>query len=173
MKFTNRLRAFQEGTSFQVFLLSVLITSLSYGLYKGMLDNYLAEVVKMGEITALKDVSSAVIRICRERKGIAEDVIAKLLDERRFPGTLILSPPGVGKTTFLRSAAYLLSTGKGINPTRVGLADERCELSAGICKDAGCQSIAVQIVILGKIVIMTLGASIIFSLIELINMYLV
>ncbi len=48
-----------------------------------------------------------------------------------------------------------------------------CELSAGICKDAGCQSIAVQIVILGKIVIMTLGASIIFSLIELINMYLV
>ncbi len=48
-----------------------------------------------------------------------------------------------------------------------------CELSAGICKDAGYQSIAVQIVILGKIVIMTLGASIIFSLIELINIYLV
>lgn len=48
-----------------------------------------------------------------------------------------------------------------------------CELSSGICKDAGYQSIAVQIVILGKIVIMTLGASILFSLIELINVYLV
>lgn len=48
-----------------------------------------------------------------------------------------------------------------------------CELSSGICKDAGYNSIAIQIVILGKIVIMTLGVSILFSLIELINIYLV
>ena len=82
-------------------------------------------VVKMGELTALKDVSSAVIRICRERKGIAEDVIAKLLDERRFPGTLILSPPGVGKTTFLRDAVRYLG-----NRVRVSLVDERGEIAA-------------------------------------------
>ena len=31
-------------------LLSILITGLSYGLYKGMLDNFLAEVVGMGEM---------------------------------------------------------------------------------------------------------------------------
>jgi len=40
---------FREGTSFKFFLLSVLITGISYGLYKGILDNFLAEVVKIGE----------------------------------------------------------------------------------------------------------------------------
>ena len=34
-----------EGSGFRYLLLCVLITGLSYGLYKGMLDNYLAEVV--------------------------------------------------------------------------------------------------------------------------------
>lgn len=41
---------FKEDSKFKVFLLSVLITSLGYGLYKGMLDNYLAEIVMMGEM---------------------------------------------------------------------------------------------------------------------------
>ena len=43
-------RIFVEGSKFKVFLLSVLITGLSYGLYKGMLDNFLAEIVGMGEM---------------------------------------------------------------------------------------------------------------------------
>ena len=42
--------AFDENSRFKAFLLSVLITGLSYGLYKGMLDNFLAEVVGMGEM---------------------------------------------------------------------------------------------------------------------------
>ena len=41
---------FREDSRFRVFLLSILITGLSYGLYKGMLDNFLAEVVGMGEM---------------------------------------------------------------------------------------------------------------------------
>ncbi len=41
---------FAENSKFKLFLLSVLITGLSYGLYKGMLDNFLAEVVGMGEM---------------------------------------------------------------------------------------------------------------------------
>ncbi|MGM9654517.1 MAG: MFS transporter [Butyricicoccaceae bacterium] len=41
---------FREDSRFKVFLLSILITGLSYGLYKGMLDNFLAEVVGMGEM---------------------------------------------------------------------------------------------------------------------------
>ncbi len=41
---------FRDGTKFKVFLLSILITGLSYGLYKGMLDNFLVEVVQMGEL---------------------------------------------------------------------------------------------------------------------------
>ncbi|MCM1468643.1 MAG: stage III sporulation protein AD [Alistipes sp.] len=47
-----------------------------------------------------------------------------------------------------------------------------CELSAGVCKDAGYNAIASQIVIFGKITIMTLGSSILFSLIKTIHIYL-
>ena len=47
----NRIKsAFQEGTKYVPLLLSILITGLAYGLYKGVLDNYLAEVVHMGEM---------------------------------------------------------------------------------------------------------------------------
>lgn len=42
--------AFTEGSGYKLFLLSILITGLSYGLYKGMLDNYMAEIVGMGEM---------------------------------------------------------------------------------------------------------------------------
>ena len=41
---------FRTDSKFKLFLLSILITGLSYGLYKGMLDNFLAEVVHMGEM---------------------------------------------------------------------------------------------------------------------------
>jgi len=56
---------FREGSGFQVFLLSVLITGLSYGLYKGMLDNFLAEIVGMGEM------DRGVAEFFRELPGIA------------------------------------------------------------------------------------------------------
>lgn len=56
---------FREGTGFKYFLMSVLITGLSYGLYKGMLDNYLAEVVKMGES------GRGVTEFFRELPGVA------------------------------------------------------------------------------------------------------
>ena len=40
---------FKENSPFKMFLLSVLAIGLSYGIYKGIIDNYLAEVVKMNE----------------------------------------------------------------------------------------------------------------------------
>ena len=42
--------AFLKEKGVKLFLLSVLITGLSCGLYKGVLDNFLAEVVGMGEM---------------------------------------------------------------------------------------------------------------------------
>jgi len=66
MKQKNSLQeTYQEGTAFRYFLLCLLITGLSYGLYKGMLDNYLAEVVKMGEM------DRGVTEFFRELPGIA------------------------------------------------------------------------------------------------------
>ena len=50
---TNPLRfrdAFEEQSSYRSFFLSLLIMGLAYGLYKGMLDNFLAEVVGMSEM---------------------------------------------------------------------------------------------------------------------------
>lgn len=55
---------FIEGSKFKIFLLSVLITGLSYGLYKGMLDNFLAEVVGMGEM------DRGVMEFFRELPGV-------------------------------------------------------------------------------------------------------
>ena len=56
---------YKEGTAFRYFLLCLIITGLSYGLYKGMLDNYLAEVVKMGEM------DRGITEFFRELPGIA------------------------------------------------------------------------------------------------------
>ena len=42
--------AFQPQTSYRAFFLSVLTMGLAYGIYKGILDNYLAEIVGMGEM---------------------------------------------------------------------------------------------------------------------------
>ena len=47
---TDLNNVFKENCKFKIFLLSILITGLSYGLYKGMLDNFLAEIVGMGEL---------------------------------------------------------------------------------------------------------------------------
>ena len=56
---------FQKGTGYKFLLLSVLITGLSYGLYKGMLDNFLAEVVVMNEM------DRGITEFFRELPGIA------------------------------------------------------------------------------------------------------
>ena len=47
----NKIKTiFQNNPIVKMFLLSILVTGLSFGLYKGMLDNFLAEVVQMGEM---------------------------------------------------------------------------------------------------------------------------
>ena len=40
---------FRDGTNYKVFLMSVFIIGLGYGIHKGLLDNYLAEIVGIGE----------------------------------------------------------------------------------------------------------------------------
>lgn len=46
----NKLKEiYKEDSFFKVFLLSLLVTGLGYGIYKGIIDNYMAEIVGMGE----------------------------------------------------------------------------------------------------------------------------
>lgn len=66
MKWMTTIRnSFKENTTYKAFLLSVLISGLSYGLYKGMMDNFLVEVVGMGEM------DRGITEFFRELPGIA------------------------------------------------------------------------------------------------------
>ena len=40
---------FQDGTRYQTLLMSVFTIGLGYGIYKGLLDNYLAQIVGIGK----------------------------------------------------------------------------------------------------------------------------
>ena len=87
-------------------------------------------VMKEGVSTNLKNLSSAAIRIGREKKGIGEDLAPRLFHEGVFQNTLILSPPGGGKTTLLRDLVRILSEGReGLPPRRIALLDERGEVA--------------------------------------------
>ena len=79
----------------------------------------------------LRDISSLTIRIPRVCEGAALPVFPELLENSRPVSTLILSPPGGGKTTLLRDLVRLLSQGSDLcPPQRVALVDERGELAA-------------------------------------------
>lgn len=80
------------------------------------------------------EISSINLRLHRFLPDIARGLVGRLSVDG-LCGVIVCSPPAMGKTTFLRSAAYLLGSGKGISAKRVGVADERCEISVGIEKD--------------------------------------
>lgn len=82
-------------------------------------------VMKDGINTNLKNFSSAVVRIARERLGLADELVPRLFRDGRFASTLILSPPGGGKTTLLRDLVRRLS----VDGQRVALIDERGEVA--------------------------------------------
>lgn len=46
----NKLKAvYKKDSCYKVFLTSLIVTGLGYGIYKGIIDNYMAEIVGMGE----------------------------------------------------------------------------------------------------------------------------
>lgn len=86
-------------------------------------------VMKEGSNTNLKDLSSAAIRIGREQKGVGQEVALALFREGQYQNTLLLSPPGGGKTTLLRDLVRILSDGLGVPRQRLALIDERGEVA--------------------------------------------
>lgn len=75
--------------------------------------------------TGMVNAGSACIRIAREIKGCAAALLP-LLQNEECGGILILSRPGMGKTTILRDLARLVSD-SGMN---AAIADERREIAA-------------------------------------------
>lgn len=87
-------------------------------------------IMQSGEITGIRELSSVAIRISREIRGVSNDIIHKITENKEFVSTLVISPPGCGKTTLLRDIVRRISDGDGIRPMRVSLADERGEVAA-------------------------------------------
>ena len=87
-------------------------------------------VMKDGANTNLKEFSSAAVRIARERRGIGDGLLPQLFRDGELANTLLLSPPGGGKTTLLRDLVRGLSEGIApYGPRRVALIDERGEVA--------------------------------------------
>lgn len=78
-----------------------------------------------GEIDGIRRLSSVSIRIPHELKGCADGIYEPLTDGG-FKSTLIISPPGCGKTTLLRELVRRLSDAG----YRVSLCDDRGEVAA-------------------------------------------
>ena len=88
-------------------------------------------VFEENSVKNIKYISSLNIRIAREIKGCSENILNVLLKENTFENTLIISPPGCGKTTILRDMIRNLSNGyKNIKGKNISLVDERSEIAA-------------------------------------------
>ena len=89
------------------------------------------------KIRRIHPVSYLNIRIAHEQIGCADTLLPHLIVQGEFQNTLILSAPGIGKTTLLRDLVRQLSDGKMdgklyVPARKVGLVDERSEIAGCI-----------------------------------------
>lgn len=92
-------------------------------------------VIENNKIVNLKYITSLNFRIAREVKGCSEKILNEVIDfeNSNIYNTLIVSPPGKGKTTMLRDLIRNISNGiEKINfrGKTVGVVDERGEIAA-------------------------------------------
>lgn len=84
-----------------------------------------------GRCKGMRYISFLNIRVAHQMKGCGEGVLPLLYNSGRILNTLIVSPPGAGKTTLMRDLIRLFSEGnrfgRGAN---VAVVDERSELAA-------------------------------------------
>ena len=88
-------------------------------------------VMDNGRVKSVKHISFINIRLSHQVKGCSTQILPYILREGRLLHTLIISPPGCGKTTLLRDIVRNISEGnsfcRGMN---VGVVDERSEIAA-------------------------------------------
>lgn len=79
----------------------------------------------------MSNVAYLNIRIARQRIGCALQLMKALQGNDGLHNTVLIAPPGVGKTTYLRDLIRCLSTGdEELSGMKVGVVDERGELAA-------------------------------------------
>lgn len=92
-------------------------------------------VIENEKVININYINSLNFRIARQVWGISKEILNYLLNlrENSIYNTLIVSPPGMGKTTLLKDIVNQISNGindfefKGIN---VGVVDERGEIAS-------------------------------------------
>ena len=84
-------------------------------------------VTENGDIKTLRNISSINLRIARQINGCSDRILKYITDGNSIYNTLIVSPPGGGKTTVLRDLIRNISGGLGLT---VGVCDERSEIAA-------------------------------------------
>lgn len=82
-------------------------------------------VVKSGQPSLIKEVSSMNIRFTKEIKGCANSLLPVIIKDDKPENILIVSPPGCGKTTLLRDMARCMS----MRRIQVAICDERSEIA--------------------------------------------
>jgi len=91
-------------------------------------------ILDKGKIKSMKQISSLNMRISREIIGAADKILPYIIrpEGNQIYNSLIVSPPGCGKTTLLRDLTRQLSNGsvqlnfRGFN---IGVVDERSEIA--------------------------------------------
>lgn len=86
-------------------------------------------IIEDGKVKNIKYISSVNLRMAHEVLGCADKVFPHITHNRQIYHTLIISPPGCGKTTLLRDMIRQISDGNNrVKGMSVGVVDERSEI---------------------------------------------
>lgn len=130
-------------------------------------------VVEKGKIINICNITSLNIRIAKQIKDVSRFLDKYIIKENLVLNSLIISPPGMGKTTILKDLIRRISNGEGFKSLNVSVVDERLELSSSfggiakidlgektdvitnICKDQGMKmlirSMAPEVIVVDEI----------------------
>lgn len=92
-------------------------------------------VTENNKVSSIRSINSLNIRIAKEFKGCADEIIGKVF-RKGLTDIIIAGPPSSGKTTLLRDVVRQISSGRSGDYRKVTVIDERCEIAPmndGIC----------------------------------------